>query len=66
MLRWYSAQGAHEAMEGEKRTDQFEMLKEYILEEFYPQEEVVGWDPSEMKRPDRETVLRLIKFFSSK
>jgi hypothetical protein len=65
MLRWNSAQGADDALEGDARTDQFEMLKDFILEEYYRPEDIKGWDASEMERPDRETVLRLIRFFST-
>lgn len=63
MLRWNSAQGDPEAPKGNARPDQFEMLKDYLLEEHYRQEEIEGWDPSEMERPDRKTILRLICYF---
>jgi hypothetical protein len=63
MLRWYSANGAPEAPKGDARTEQFDLLKDYILEEYYHPEEIEGWDASEMERPDRKTVLRLIRFF---
>jgi len=65
MLRWYSAQGAYEAPEGEARTEQFEILRDYILEKYYRPEKTEGWKPSEMERPDRKTVLRLIRFFQN-
>jgi hypothetical protein len=39
------------------------MLKDYILAEHYHQEQIEGWKLSEMERPDRKTVLRLIRYF---
>ena len=66
MLRWHSAQSTDEAQGGEARTEQFELLKDFILEEYYRPEEIEGWKLSEMERPGRETVLRLIRFFSDK
>jgi hypothetical protein len=63
MLKWDSAQGAPEAPEGDARTEQIDLLKDFILEEYYPPEDIEGWDPSEMERPDRKTVMRLIRFF---
>lgn len=63
MLRWYSAQGGQAVSEGDARSDQFEMLKDYILVEYYRQEQIEGWKLSEMERPDRKTVLRLIRYF---
>jgi hypothetical protein len=63
MLRWYSAQRGQAASEGDARSDRFEMLKDYILVEYYRQERIEGWKLSEMERPDRKTVLRLIRYF---
>jgi hypothetical protein len=63
MLRGLSPQGAYELAEGDARVEQFEMLRDFILEEYYRLEQVEGWKLSEMKRPDRKTVLRLIRFF---
>jgi hypothetical protein len=63
MLRGLGSQGAYELAEGDARVEQFEMLRDFILEEYYRLEQVEGWKLSEMKRPDRKTVLRLIRFF---
>ena len=65
MVRWNSAQGVEETPEGDARTDQFELLKDYLLEEYDRLEDIKGWELSEMNRPDRKTILRLIRFFST-
>jgi hypothetical protein len=56
-------QRTYEVPEGDARIEQFEMLRDFILEEYYRPEQIEGWKLSEMKRPDRKTVLRLIRFF---
>jgi hypothetical protein len=63
MLREITAQKTQESHEGDVRTEQFEMLKDFILDEYYRSGQIHGWKRSEMKRPDRKTVLRLIHFF---
>ena len=63
MLREYSAQKSREAYEREARIEQFEMLKDFILDEYYRPDQIEGWKSSEMERPDRKTELRLIRFF---
>ena len=63
MLRWHSAQGAYEAPEADTLAEQFEMLRDYILKQYYRPDEIKGWKLSEMKRPDRKTIQRLIRFF---
>lgn len=42
---------------------QFEMLRSYLLEAYSKSEPIEGWNESEMKRPSRRTVERLIAFF---
>jgi hypothetical protein len=63
MLRGLTTQETYEVPESDARTEQFEMLKDFILEEYYRLDHIEGWELSEMKRPDRKTVLRLIRFF---
>jgi len=65
MLRWNSAQGANDDPEGEARTEQIELLKDFILDDYCRPDDIEGWKLSEMERPDRKTVLRLIRFFST-
>ena len=65
MVRWNSTQGVDETPEGDARTDQFELLNDSLLEEYSHLEDIKGWDLSEMNRPDRKTILRLIRFFST-
>ena len=42
MVKWGSAQGASDAPEGDARTDQFEVLRDYILDEYYRLEKIKG------------------------
>ncbi len=63
MLRGLSSQSTYELPEGDVRTQQFEILRNFILDKYYRSEQIEGWKLSEMKRPDRKTVLRLIHFF---
>lgn len=63
MLRGLAAQETHEVPEGDARTEQFEMLRDFLLDEYYRPDHIEGWELSEMERPDRKTVLRLIRFF---
>jgi hypothetical protein len=63
MPRGLSAQAIYKVPESEARREQFEMLKDFILAEYYRPDQVDGWNLSEMVRPDRKTVLRLIRFF---
>jgi hypothetical protein len=65
MLREAAVQKAYEMMAGNARTEQFELLRDFILDEYYRPDQIQGWKLSEMKRPDRKTVLRLIRFFLS-
>jgi len=65
MLRELTTQGTYEVPESDARIEQFEMLRDFILEEYYRPKEIEGWKLSEMERPDRATVLRLIRFFLS-
>lgn len=65
MVRWNSTQGVEKTPEGDARTDQFELLKNNISEEYDHPEDIKGWELSEMNRPDRKTILRLIRFFST-
>jgi len=63
MLREVATQESQEAVESKARIAQFEMLRDYILDEYYRMDQIEGWRSSEMERPDRKTVLRLIRFF---
>jgi hypothetical protein len=63
MLRGLTAQETHKVPEGDARTEQFEMLRDFLLDEYYRLDHIEGWKLSEMERPDRKTVLRLIRFF---
>ncbi len=63
MLREVDEQGFQEMVESKARKEQFEMLRDYILDKYYRESQIHEWRPSEMKRPDRRTVLRLIRFF---
>jgi hypothetical protein len=65
MLRGSYAQDAYEVAKSEARAKQFELLRDFILEQYYRPKQIEGWKLSEMERPDRETVLRLIRFFLS-
>jgi len=63
MQREYAAQKSQEVYERQARIEQFEMLRDFILDEYYRPDHIEGWKSSEMERPDRKTVLRLIRFF---
>lgn len=65
MPRGKSARETSEVPDGDVHSEQFEMLKDFILEEDYSLEDIEGWKLSEMKRPDRRTVQRLIDFFQN-
>ncbi len=65
MLRGLPARDTYEVSASDARIEQFEMLRDFILEEYYRPKEIEGWKLSEMERPDRATVLRLIRFFLS-
>lgn len=63
MLKDVAVQKTVEMMDGTVHTEQFELLRDFILDEYYRPDQIQGWKLSEMKRPDRKTVLRLIRFF---
>jgi len=63
MLKEVAVQKTIELIDSNVHTEQFELLRDFILDEYYRPDQIQGWKLSEMKRPDRKTVLRLIRFF---
>ena len=63
MLKEVAVREMYEMIDPNVHVEQFELLRTFILDEYYRPDQIEGWKLSEMKRPDRKTVLRLIRFF---
>lgn len=54
---------AKTAREAEAERKQFELLRDYLLREYAQTNHIEGWKLSDMKRPSRATVERLVDWF---
>lgn len=63
MLEEVAVRETYEMIECDVSLRQCELLRTFILDTYYRPDQIEGWKLSEMKRPNRETVLRLIHFF---
>ncbi len=64
MLDEITSHNAKTDKEAEAEQQQFELLRDYLLCEYAEIDQIEGWKLSNMKRPSRATVERIIDWFT--